>query len=98
MKSLPIIGAKRHELPMSGSSLGPGISKYDFACGLLDIGPFDDCWLAANADGSMVVETSFGNILIADENAVRLTSALAADLVPILCCVACWNEGESNIN
>lgn len=65
-----------------GSSFGPGISEYDLASGLLDIGSsvcFDD-----DRSGSIVVDTSFGNILIAEEKVVLLTRELAAALVPIL--------------
>lgn len=76
------MGAKRHEFPIMGSSFGPGISEYDLASGLLDIGSsvcFDD-----DRSASIVVDTSFGNILIAEEKVVLLTRELAAALVPIL--------------
>lgn len=78
-----MIGAKRHELPINGNSFGPGISAYGLMSGFRDVDPLA-LSSVANADGSIVVATSFGNILMADENVVRLTSALAAALVPIL--------------
>lgn len=81
------MGAKRQELPMSGNSFGPGMSAYDLACcGVLDIGPSSAILLSVFVKpGSSDVATSFGNILIADEKAVRLTSELAAARVPIFC-------------
>lgn len=72
-----MIGAKRHEFPMIGNSFGPGISEYGRIC---------ECFVdSLSLTISVCVElTSFGKILMADENAVRLTSELAAVRVPIL--------------
>lgn len=76
---LPITGANRHELPISGRPFGPGTSEYGRIC------EFFDASLSIISgifcDGAV---TSFGKILIADENAVRFTSELAAVRVPIL--------------
>lgn len=68
-----MIGAKRHEFPMIGNSFGPGISEY----GRVEL-LFDDI----DASTSFLA-TSFGKILMADENVVRFTSELAAVRVPI---------------
>lgn len=70
---LPMIGAKRHEFPMIGSSFGPGISEYG-RVGL----SFDDIDESASC-----LATSVGKILMADENVVRFTSELAAVRTPI---------------
>lgn len=73
---LPISGAKRHEFPMSGSPFGPGTSEYGRICAF-----FMDSFSVTISD---VAGTSFGKMLIADENAVRFTSELVAVRVPIL--------------
>lgn len=75
---LPISGAKRHEFPMSGSPFGPGTSVYGRICAF-----FGESFSAAMS-GVTVDGTSFGKMLIADENAVRFTSELVAVRVPIL--------------
>lgn len=77
---LPMIGANRHELPISGNSFGPGTSEYGFTFSVLNI---DSSFLSGGFDG-FTDPTSFGNILIADENVVLLTREFAADLTPIL--------------
>lgn len=63
--NLPIMGAKRQEFPMNGSSFGPGTSEYDFAGGL-DIESFGGL-SSGLMPGSILVGTSFGKMLIADE-------------------------------
>lgn len=73
--NLPISGAKRHEFPISGNPLGPGISEYDRMWVLFVF----TLSVASSGGGG----TSFGNILIADENAVRFTREFAAVRVPI---------------
>lgn len=75
---LPISGAKRHEFPMSGSPFGPGTSEYGRICAF-----FVDSF-SAIISGVAEAGTSFGKMLIADENAVRFTSELVAVRVPIL--------------
>lgn len=70
--NLPIIGAKRHEFPINGSSFGPGISVYGRARA-------KSLSLRISVD-----DTSFGEIFIADENAVRLASEWAAVRIPML--------------
>lgn len=66
---LPISGAKRHEFPISGNPFGPGMSAYGRTCV-----PFDISFSVAISGGG----TSFGKMLIADENAVRFTREFAA--------------------
>lgn len=73
LSNLPMIGAKRHEFPMIGSSFGPGISEYG-RVGL----SFDDIVESASCLATLV-----GKILMADENVVRFTSELAAVRAPI---------------
>lgn len=68
-----MIGAKRHEFPIIGSSFGPGTSEY----GRVEL-LFDDI-----DESKSFLATSVGKILMADENAVRFTSELAAARVPI---------------
>lgn len=68
-----MIGAKRHEFPMNGSSFGPGISEY----GRVEL-LFDDI-----DESRSFLATLVGKILMADENVVRFTSELAAVRVPI---------------
>lgn len=72
-----MIGAKRHEFPIIGSSFGPGISEYGRMCEYF----VDSLSLIISAETGL---TSFGKILMADEKAVRFTSELAAVRVPIL--------------
>lgn len=67
-----MIGAKRHELPISGNSLGPGMSVYGRARAR-------SLSLRISAAG-----TSLGSMLIADENAVRLASEWAAVRIPMV--------------
>lgn len=76
MPVLPIRGAKRHEFPINGSPFGPGTSAYGRGWSFL-VASFGAVWVAGGG-------TSFGKMLIADENAVRFTSELAAVRVPIL--------------
>lgn len=71
---LPISGAKRHEFPISGNPLGPGISEYGRMWA-----PFVLSFSVEISVGG----TSFGKMLIADENAVRFTREFAAVRVPI---------------
>lgn len=73
-----MIGANRHEFPINGNPLGPGISEYGRTASFFIDSIFG--WLAVVVG---VAATSFGNMLIADENVVRLTSELAAVRVPI---------------
>lgn len=75
------MGAKRQELPMNGNSFGPGTSEYDLVGGV-DIESFGGL-SSGFMPGSILVGTSFGKMLIADEYVVRLTRELAAALVPI---------------
>lgn len=72
-------GAKRHEFPMSGNPFGPGTSEYGRICGF-----FVASFLTISDVFCEGAVTSFGKILIAEENAVRFTSELAAVRVPIL--------------
>lgn len=85
---LPISGAKRHEFPIGhGKPFGPGTSEYGRICGVC-------CFVTPSfsliifsgvvAVVGLLLATSFGNILIADENVVRFTSAFVAVRLPIL--------------
>lgn len=88
---LPINGAKRHEFPINGRPFGPGTSEYGRICvECFDTSSFlfmmssGVVAVAVVLAGVLLFATSFGNILIADENVVRFTSAFAAVRLPIL--------------
>lgn len=88
----PINGAKRHEFPMIGNSFGPGTSEYGRTCGCF----VDSLSLAISVDDCV---TSFGNMLMADENVVRLTSELAAIRVPIMILILlCFLTNQLKLN
>ena len=73
-----MIGANRHEFPINGNSFGPGISEYERAS------PLKSLELSFFVFAGSMAGASFGNICIADENAVRFTNELAADRDPIV--------------
>lgn len=74
---LPINGAKRHELPIIGSSCGPGIELY----GLIE----ESSWTVASSIRCCCCPFASDRILMADENVVRLASVALTRLVAISC-------------